>query len=109
MDVNNITYIHCIIFTFPGGINCPRKVRTCSDKINTMATVITLSRRNWRNKKGNVGAGRPNHNAIKDKPKPGMFYVDQFADWLLGFKKPEVAYPSNTRIDIIKVPTLRRK
>lgn len=78
-------------------------------KIHTiMAQVITLTRRNWRNRKGNKGAGRPNHHAVKDKPKPGMFYVDQFADWLMGFKTPDVSYPSRVRVEMIKLSTTKK-
>ena len=47
-----------------------------------MAQVITLNRRSTRNTKGNKGAGRPHHNAIKEPRKPGMFWVDEFTNWL---------------------------
>ena len=72
-----------------------------------MAKVITLARRSYANTKG-IGAGRKNHHAIKDKQKPGIFWVDQFADWIMGFRNTEVAYPSNTRIETIKMPTRKK-
>ena len=65
---------------------------------------ITLARRNWRNGKANGGAGRPHGRAIKDKPKPGMFWIDQFTDWCMGFTSPDVAYPSRMPVERVKIP-----
>lgn len=35
-------------------------------------------------KKGNKGAGRPFKQAIKETKQPGIFYINEHSDWIVG-------------------------
>jgi hypothetical protein len=39
----------------------------------------------------------------KQKDKQGFFNVDQFCDWITGYKFPEVSYPSINNMQIQKL------
>ena len=68
-----------------------------------MAKVITLARRS-----GNIGAGRPHYNAVKESKKDGFFYINEFANWLTGFKNDEIAH-SSAQAAIFHKPTINTK